>query len=149
MSVNKDADTSNGTNRIYIGRNMLTEQEIIDHVKKAINPKFKDWVLFGNGTYIILEDTAIKDKKEKALELMKEYEPVSVGSPAGDISITKLTYTEGWVIGGHYYGMYTYVHPKELENKGVNNPTDLDVGLGGRYKRNKDGKELKVIFVHK
>jgi hypothetical protein len=126
---------------------MLTETEIIDHVKKAINPKFKDWVLFSNGTYIILEDTTIKDKAEKAVEIMKEYGPVHAGSPAGDISITKLTYTDGWVVGGHFYGMYTYVHPKQLEQRGIKNPSDLDVGLVGRQYRDRDGKQLKTIYV--
>jgi len=133
---------------ILADNNMLSEQQLIDNVKKAINPEFNDWVLFSNGTYIILEDTTIKDKKEKAIEIMKENGPVYVGSPSGDMSITKLTNTKGWVVGGDYYGMYTYVDPTELEAKGINNPKDIDVGLLGRDKRDKDGKFPKVIFVH-
>ena len=127
---------------------MLTNKEIIDHVKKAINPKFKDWVLFSNGTYIIFEDDTLKDKGGKAIEIMKEYGPVHIGSPAGDFFITTLNFTQGWVVGGHYYGMYTYVHPKELQIMGVKNPSDIDIGTIGRNKRDKDGKELNIIFIN-
>ena len=127
---------------------MLSEQQLIDNVKKAINPQFKDWVLFSNGTYIIFEDSTIKNKKDRAIEIMKENGPVYIGSPSGDMSITKLTNTNGWVVGGDYYGMYTYVDLRELKAKGINNPKDIDVGLIGRFKRDKDGKIPKVIFVH-
>ena len=123
----------------------LTEAEIIEHIKKAINPEFKNWVVFSNGTYIIIEDSTITDSKKKAIEIMKEYGPVYPGSPAGDISITKLSRTDGWVVGGYYYGMYTYVSPREMEKE---NPGDIDVGLWGRQKRGKDAKELKVIYVN-
>lgn len=142
--INTEKITSNSDTL----RNMLTDTEIINHVMKAINPKFKDWVLFSNGTYIILEDTLIKDKKEKAIEIMKEYGPVYPGSPAGDMNITKLTHTKGWVVGGHYYGMYTYIHPKQLEERGIKKPGDLEVGLLGRKFRDNDGKELKIIYIH-
>ena len=127
---------------------MLTETEIIDHVKKAISPQFKDWVLFSNGTYIIFEDTAIKDKAAKAIDIMKKFGPVHVGTPAGDITVTDLKYTDGWVVGGDFYGMYTYVHPKQLEQRGISDPTNLEVGIVGRHFRDRDGKELKIIYIN-
>ena len=126
-------------------KNMLKESEIINHIRQAIKPDFKSWVVFANGTYIINSDSSNKNFKEKALEIMREYGPVHGGSPAGDMTITKLTLTEGWVVGGHYYGMYTYVHPSELEKKDV---ADIDVGFFGRKKRDKDGRELRIIHVN-
>ncbi len=144
----KPKPEQNTSKNILAENHMLSEKQLIDNVKKAISPQFKDWVLFSNGTYIILEDSTIKDKKERAIEIMKENGPVYIGSPSGDMSITKLTYTNGWVVGGDYYGMYTYVDPIELEAKGINDPKDIDVGLLGRAKRDKDGKSPKVIFVH-
>ena len=126
---------------------MLTQEDLIKHVKKAINLKFKDWVLFSNGTYIIFEELAIDNKREKAIELMREYGLVHVGSPAGDFSVTTLHFTEGWVVSGHCYGMYTYVHPSELKLQEIKKSNDVDIGVFGRNKRDKDGKDLNVIFV--
>jgi hypothetical protein len=122
----------------------MTEKDLIENVKKAINPTFTNWVLFSNGTYIILADSIETDKKNKAIEIMKEYGPVFAGSPAGDITVTTLNLAPGWSVGGHYYGMYTYVDQKEMKP----NPTDLEVGLYGRQKRDKDGKELNLIYLN-
>lgn len=122
---------------------------LIEHVKQAINPRFTHWVLFSNGTYIIIEDRTISDEGAFAKKIMRTYGPVHAGSPAGDFSVTHLSRTEGWVVSGHYYGMYTYVGPSEIQQAGVQNPTDVDVGLFGRRKREKDGKECRIIFVSK
>ncbi|MBL3546717.1 hypothetical protein [Chryseobacterium sp. KMC2] len=66
---------------------------IIEHVTLAINPKFKDWVLFKNGTYIIFDDIAsVSNVKDEAIKLMKEYGPVFGGTPAGDFIKKK----SGW-----------------------------------------------------
>ena len=119
---------------------------MIEHVKLAINPKFQDWVLFENDTYIIFDDiSTIKNVKEEALQLMKEFGPVSAGGPAGDFSVIHLTLTEGWLVSGHGYGMYTYVHPSELDNE---SPNDLEIGLYGRSKRDSDGQNPQIIHIN-
>ncbi len=120
---------------------------LLEHVNLAINPKFEDWVLFENGTYIIFDNTdTILDLREESIKLMKEYGPVYAGSPAGDFNVIHLNKTEGWIVSGHCYGMYTYVNPLELESK---NPEDVEVGLFGRSKREKDGKELQIVHVNR
>ncbi|MEJ5049169.1 hypothetical protein WH221_04980 [Chryseobacterium culicis] len=120
---------------------------MIEHVKLAINPKFQDWVLFENGTYIIFDDIGIiEDVKEEALQLMKEFGPVSAGGPAGDFSVIHLNLTEGWLVSGHGYGMYTYVHPSELDS---DSPNDLEIGLYGRSKRDSDGQNPEIIHINK
>lgn len=119
---------------------------MIEHVKLAINPKFQDWVLFENGTYIIFDDiSTIRDIKEEAINLMKEFGPVSAGGPAGDFSVIHLNLTEGWLVSGHGYGMYTYVHPSELDNV---SPNDLEIGLYGRSKRDSDGQNPEIIHIN-
>ncbi|WP_228406885.1 hypothetical protein [Chryseobacterium sp. MYb7] len=119
---------------------------MIEHVKLAINPKFQDWVLFENGTYIIFDDiSTIEDVKEEAIKLMKEFEPVSAGGPAGDFSVIHLNLTDGWLVSGHGYGMYTYVHPSELDNE---SPNDLEIGLYGRSKRDSDGQNPEIIHIN-
>lgn len=120
---------------------------MIEHVKLAINPKFQDWVLFENGTYIIFDDISIiKDVKEEALQLMKEFGPVYAGGPAGDFNVIHLNLTEGWLVSGHGYGMYTYVHPSELDSE---SPNDLEIGLYGRSKRDSDGQNPEIIHINR
>jgi hypothetical protein len=127
--------------------NKMTNKELIEHVKLAINPKFQNWVLFKNGTYIIFDDiTKVKDINRDAIALMKEYGPVFAGGPAGDFNTIHLTKTEGWIVSGHGYGMYTYVSPSEIQNKTAN---DLEIGLLGRSKRDIDGKSPEIIYINK
>jgi hypothetical protein len=126
----------------------MTEKELINHISLAINPDHRDWVVFANGTYIILDDSLKDDPSNNALEILKEFGPVYRGSPAGNISITKLVKTPGWSVGGHYNGMYTYVHPDELLGAGMVDFSDLDVGLYARAKRDKDSRDLKIIYIN-
>ncbi len=121
----------------------LTKEELIKHVKLAINPKFENWILFKNGTYIIIEGTSDeKEIKEQGLEKMKKFGPVHPGGPSGDFGIITLNQTEGWVVSGHGYGMYTYVHPSEFERE---NPEDDEIGLYGRSKRDMDGLNPEIF----
>jgi hypothetical protein len=121
--------------------------QLLEHVRLAINPSFKNWVVFEHGTYIVFDHVdTIPDIEKTAIQLMAEYGPVSAGGPAGDFTVLGLTQTEGWSISGHCYGMYTYVHPSELKTE---KPSDVEVGVYGRSKRDKDGKNPKVIHVNK
>lgn len=120
----------------------MEDKDLIENVKKAVNPKFQDWVLFQNGTYIIFDNPMDTQIEEKGLALMKEFGPVFAGSPAGDFEVISLTETEGWVVSGHCYGMYTYVNPDEL----LPEPTELLIGIYGRGKRDIDGKNPKIIY---
>lgn len=128
-------------------KEMIPEKNLLENVRLAINPKYRDWVLFENGTYIIFDkvDTNL-NPKEEAIKLMKQYGPVHSGGPAGDFSVTHLNKTEGWVVSGHGYGMYTYVNPTELES---NSPSEVEIGLYGRSKRNQDGLNPKIIHINK
>ena len=126
----------------------MTEKELINHINLAIKPNYQDWVVFANGTYIILDDSLKDDPSNNALKIIKEFGPVYRGSPAGDMSITKLDKTHGWSVGCHYNGMYTYVHPDELVRAGMADCSDLDVGIYARAKRDKDSRDLKIIYVN-
>ena len=103
----------------------------------------KSWVLFQNGTCIILTQPGT-DLRAQALSLMKEWGPVHVGSPAGDFATITLTDAPGWVVTGHHPDMLTYVSPAELEEK---DPSDLLVGLLGRSKRSQDGEDPQILHV--
>lgn len=119
----------------------------LEHVNLAINPQFQDWVLFKNDTYIIFDDiTTVGNVQEEAIKLMKEFGPVFAGGSAGDFNVIHLNSTEGWLVSGHGYGMYTYVHPSELDNE---TPNDLEIGLLGRSKRNSDGEKPEIVHINR
>lgn len=127
--------------------NNNSKMTLLENVRLAINPKFEDWVLFENGTYIIFDNAdTISDIKAEAIKLMKEFGSVYAGSPAGDFSVTHLNKTEGWVVSGHCYGMYTYVRPTEMSTK---TPSDVEIGTFGRSKRQKDGDNPVIVHVNK
>ena len=122
------------------------DNELLERVRLAINPAFSNWVLFKNGTYIIFDDAdGSFDVPTAAMEAMKQFGPVSVGGPAGDFEVFYLDETEGWVVGGHGYGIYTYVHPSEMTSA---DPGDLEVGLLGRSKRDLDGADPEILYVN-
>ena len=140
---NKDKDKKA---KIEFKKDQMETKSLLDNVKLAINPIFKDWVLFENGTYIVFDDiTQIESIENEAIKLMKEFGPVHAVGPAGDFNVISLKKNIGWVVSGHGYGMYTYVHPSELE---TNSPDDITIGLYGRSKRNDDGENPKIIHVN-
>ncbi|WP_427874316.1 hypothetical protein [Flavobacterium sp. MMS24-S5] len=124
----------------------ITETELLHHVRLSINPKFQDWVLFKNGTYIIFEHAdEISNLERKALKLIKEFGPVYT-ERSEDFDVTDLKNTEGWIVSGHGYGMYTYVSPKEIKSK---KPDTITIGLSGRGKRDLDGRNPIIIHINR
>ena len=103
----------------------------------------KSWVLFEHGTCVILMEPK-EDLATQAIEIMKEYGPVHVGTGSADMGITGLSNYPGWVVTGHHPDMLNYVSPKELK---TDNPSDLVIGFLGRSKREADSKSLKIIHI--
>jgi hypothetical protein len=102
----------------------------------------KSWVLFKNGTCVILVQP--EDELEtQAKNLLAEYGPVHVGTPSGDFSIINLRDDPGWVVTCHHNDILTYIGPDEAGN----DAQDLTIGMLGRQKRDDDAHELTVIHV--
>lgn len=120
----------------------LSKDFLIDTYKKIIVGHQKSWVLFENGTCIILMNPE-KDLSSQALTLLAQYGPVQAGTPAGDFSVITLTATEGWSVTCHHPDIINYVSPKELGSDKV----DYKVGLLGRSKRDMDAKNPTIIHV--
>lgn len=101
----------------------------------------KSWVLFKNGTCVILMEPQA-DFSAQAIALMKEWGPVHAGSSAGDFGTIALDQLPGWVVTSHHNDILTYVGPDETSGT-----EDVVIGLLGRSKRNQDAQELEIVHV--
>lgn len=120
---------------------MITE-ELVQVWRDVIQGDEKSWVLFENGTCVILMEPE-DDLSAQAVELLREYGPVQGGSAAGDFGTIDLDQAPGWAVYGHHNDILTYVAPEEVGDDAA----DLAVGLLGRTKRGQDGLELTVVHV--
>jgi len=124
----------------------LSPEVLTNHVLKTVSSPAVAWVLFANGSFIVLEsDAAENELREQALEIIKQYGPVSPGTASADFEVSALQHTGGWAVSSHGEGLFTYVHPSEVEGP---HATDLEVGLTGRAKRDADSREREIIYVH-
>ena len=102
----------------------------------------KSWVLFANGTCVILMDPQ-HDLAAQAMAIMREWGPVHAGSSAGDFSVIHLRDHPGWVVTSHHNDVLIYVAPDDVGDE----TSELMIGMTGRSKRNQDAEELRVLHV--
>jgi hypothetical protein len=102
----------------------------------------KSWVLFENGTCVILMEPE-EDLALQAVEIMKEWGPVHPGSSAGDFSVIDLVDHPGWAVTCHHPDVLTYVAQDEVSGE----PSEVAIGLIGRSKRDQDAGNLRVVHV--
>jgi len=115
----------------------------VDRWRDIIQDLEKSWVLFRNGTCVILVQPE-GDLAAQAIELMRKWGPVQVATPSADFDIIYLASTPGWVVTCHHKDILTYVGPNEMMSP---EPNDILIGLLGRSKRDRDAQELKIIHV--
>ena len=111
--------------------------------RRIIQEETKSWVLFAQGTCVILMEGQT-GLRAQAVDLLRRWGPVQVGTPAGDFNVIHLDAHPGWVVTCHHPDILTYVSPEELPGDGGN---DLAIGLYGRSKRDRDASELEVVHV--
>lgn len=126
----------------YTGKNFEVNDELVQVWRSIIIGDDKSWVLFENGTCVILMEQE-DDLASQAIELLKEWGPVHAGCSAGDFSTITLENDDGWVVTSHHNDILTYVAPDEVGD----DASDVSVGLYGRSKRNQDAAALSVIHV--
>jgi len=120
-----------------------TEPDLAETWRRIIVGPQKSWVAFSNGTCVVLPDPdRTVDLESLAVDILREYGPVHPGSPAGDFGTITLDPGPGWVVYGHHNDVLTYVGPDE-----VTDSSSLSVGLYGRSKRDRDGRELQIVHV--
>lgn len=120
----------------------MTTEELVAVWRGVIRGDHKSWVLFEHGTCVILMEPE-DDLAVQATGLLREFGPVHAGTPAGDFGTIDLDAAPGWAVYGHHNDVLTYVAPEEAGDE----PSDLAVGLLGRSKRDRDGRELTVVHV--
>jgi hypothetical protein len=121
----------------------MSEHDLGGIWRRIIQGDGKSWVAFAHGTCVVLPDPEPGvDLAAQAVDILREYGPVHVGTPAGDFGTITLDPGPGWVVYGHHDDVLTYVGPDEVSDTG-----DLAVGLYGRDKRDADGHELHVVHV--
>ena len=122
--------------------NQPSVDELVQIWRSVIVGEKKSWVLLEHGTCVIFSN-ATGDLKKQARDLLAEWGPVHVGTPAGDFNVVKLANHPGWVVTCHHPDILTYVDPEDV---GLAS-SDLMIGLIGRSKRDQDALELKVVHV--
>jgi len=121
----------------------MESKALIDVWRAIINGPNKSWVLFEQGTCVILTQPE-GDLAAHAAALLREWGPVRAGSSFGDFGTLELDDGAGWVVTCHHNDILTYVGPDEVSPESAN---DLAVGLLGRSKRSQDAEELRVLHV--
>ena len=116
---------------------------IVERWRDIIQDSEKSWALFRNGTCVILRQPE-GDLAAQATELMKEWGPVYVATPAADFNVIDLALAPGWIVTCHHKDILTYVSPDEMMGK---EPNDILIGLLGRSKRDRDAQELQIIHI--
>lgn len=116
--------------------------ELVAAWRDIINGPEKSWVLFENGTCVVLMEPG-GDLAAQATELLREWGPVRAGTPAGDFDTVALRDGRGWVVTCHHEDILTIVGPDEM----AAGAPDVVVGLCGRSKRRQDAEQLRVLHV--
>lgn len=116
--------------------------ELIEAWRATLLGPNKSWVLFENGTCVILMAPEA-DLAAQATALLREFGPVHAGSSFGDFSTITLENGRGWVVTCHHNDILTFVGPDEASP----DAPDVMVGLLGRFKRGQDAEELRVLHI--
>jgi hypothetical protein len=74
---------------------------------------------------------------------MRDWGPVRVGGAAGDFGVITLNDELGWVVTCLHPDVLTYVSPCDLPS----DPSEMQIGLLGRGRRDADARELKIIHI--
>jgi hypothetical protein len=116
--------------------------DLIEAWRAAISGPGKSWVLFENGTCVILMEPEA-DLAAQAIALLREFGPVHPGSSSGDFGTITLEDGRGWVVTCHHDDILTFVGPDEVDP----DAQDVVVGLLGRFKREEDAEKLRVLHA--
>lgn len=108
------------------------------------------WVVFEHGTCVVLREPE-DDIGEQARSLLAKWGPIQPGGSGGDFGVRRPVGFAEPIVFCHHPDILNYVTADELSkvqsaNLGERKMLTV-IGVGGRSKRGRDAKELKVIHV--
>jgi ADP-ribosylglycohydrolase len=119
----------------------LTDGSVVAYVKRAVAEADAPWVLFAHGTWVAPgRGDGDLDPVARAVAKLDSL-PVTGGEAE---HVRRLGHTEGWVVGDPQSGVFTFVHPLELNRAA---PRDVDIADHARFKRGRDAQQHRVIHV--
>jgi hypothetical protein len=117
--------------------------ELIEAWRATLAGLGKSWILFENGTCIVLTEPG-SDLTAQAKAILHEFGRVGDGSAIGDFAATiPLDDGRGWLVGGHHSDIVTFVSRDEV----APGAPDAAIGRLGRAKREQDTEQLRVLHV--
>src|SRR5208283_2416652 len=117
---------------------------LVDIWRRLILGDQKSWVLFEEGTVVVLSKPGDGDLAAQAKTLMSNWGVVNISTSSGDFTVDGVKGVPGWVVSCHHPDILTYVSPDEV---GGSKAKEVAVGLYGRSKRDTDARSLTVIHV--
>ena len=120
----------------------MTDYKDIWHT--LIDDTQKSWVVFENGTCVILMQPN-DNLSQQAKSLLSGYGSMIGGTSSDDFSVLELDLVPGWVVGWHHPDILNFVAPDELFES---LPKDMQAGLIGRQHRSDDAQQLKVVYIY-
>ena len=120
-------------------------EEFVDAFRATLGPD-TCWVLFANGTVVILPNPASKSREslaEDAKAFIKQNGPVVPGTPLGDFNVVSGNKVAGSFVTNHSEHLLTFVPQSVVNELGG----DMVVGLYGRSQRHKDAQDCEVVHV--
>ena len=121
-----------------------TTQDYIAAWRGCIRGDDKSWVLFEQGTCVILmqPENERNDLAAQATALLREFGAVRVGTSSADFNVVTLLDDKGWVVTCHHPDILNFVFPDEGDDD-----NDLPIGLLGRSLRAMDAEYLRVAHI--
>lgn len=115
--------------------------DLLTVFEKVVTDPLMNWVLFKNGTCVMLLKPQ-NDIKTQAAQILRKHGLAIAGTPSGDFEVTKIPEINGWVVTGDYPGIMMYVSEEEGKKK-----DDFAIGMIGRAKRELDAEKLEIIHA--
>src|SRR3989338_9763999 len=118
----------------YLKHNIMDVNKLVSIYKKVIEPKLKDWVIFDQGTCVIIYNHK-EDLETESSEVLQKYGVIVPGTESADFTVLKVDpdligVDSGWIVAGNQPGILNYVSEEEGDGK-----EDPEIGLIGRNKK--------------
>ena len=124
--------------------------EDIERIKEiwrdTLKPDQPTWVLFSHGTCILVP--IAEDAERIAIEILKQYGPLAVGTTLADFRVRKLSASSTYLVGYAHPSIFNIVHGQEaMFCEALEKHNIALIGNIGRSNRVFDAKVLKAVYV--